>query len=324
MRAMDVLLVAIALLAFAATTEASRVMFAKARRKRVGYLPDGTAPRNGLLGRMVQIGVPGLTALVRRARSIGFIDGLLRNAATIASSKGYDADLDAIGSTCLAALPFCFAVGSLAARSPVGGVAVTACAVVLGVTWVRASHEKRLVAMREAVPDVLQSMRACFKSGLSMMQTLEHIAEEGHGGVGELFARGAHELRTGATSAEALSHLREAREVPELVFVSIALDVQHQAGGSILHVLDSAREMVEAEIELARSIRVQTAQAKMSSRVVSAMPIVLVALLSVVSPNYFAPFFEGAIGVFVLGLAVALQIAGVVAVQRALRVGDEP
>ena len=51
----------------------------------------------------------------------------------------------------------------------------------------------------------------------------------------------------------------------ELAFIAVALDVQHASGGSLASVLDAARESVEGEIELERSLRVQTAQADRKS-----------------------------------------------------------
>ncbi len=104
-----------------------------------------------------------------------------------------------------------------------------------------------------------------------------------------LFARAAHLLDTGGHGAGgARRRCGRGARCPELAFVAVALDVQHQTGGSMGQVLDAARDSVEGELELRRSLRVQTAQAKLSARVVSVMPFALVAVFSLVSEDFLA------------------------------------
>ena len=96
----------------------------------------------------------------------------------------------------------------------------------------------------------------------------------------------ARRLQMGASPDEALAVMRASDQVPELSFVAVALDVQHQSGGSIAPVLETARESVVSELDLMRSMRVQTAQAKLSASIVTVMPFLLVALFSIVSPGF--------------------------------------
>ena len=106
----------------------------------------------------------------------------------------------------------------------------------------------------------------------------------------------------------------------ELAFVAVALDVQHQASGSMKQVLDAARDTVQSEIELRRALRVQTAQAKLSARVVSVLPFVLIAVFSLVSEGFLDPFFASPMGMALLAIALGMQAAGIVAVRRMLAV----
>ena len=95
---------------------------------------------------------------------------------------------------------------------------------------------------------------------------------------------------------------------------------QHQSGGSIAPVLETARESVVSELDLMRSMRVQTAQAKLSASIVTVMPFLLVALFSIVSPGFLAPFFTSLAGMGILAVALAMQIAGVMSVRHMLRI----
>jgi tight adherence protein B len=124
----------------------------------------------------------------------------------------------------------------------------------------------------------------------------------------------------GGSAEAALAELRDGAHASELAFVAVALDVQHQSGGAMRQVLDAAADTVKGELALRRSLRVQTAQAKLSARVVVIMPFVLVAAFSLASPDFLSPFFASPAGYALLALALIMQAAGIVLVRRALSV----
>lgn len=212
------------------------------------------------------------------------------------------------------------AVAGLITWSPVCAVAVGALLVVAVYSYAHHMIEKREVAMREEVPEALRSMATCFRSGLSLPQTLAQTASECRKPLDQVFSIAERRLRLGATSAEALSVMRDNPAIPELAFVAVALDVQHQSGGSIAPVLESARDSIDSELELMRSLRVQTAQAKLSATIVTLMPFVLVALFSLLSPGFMMPFFESFAGMALLGLAILMQFTGVMIVRHMLKI----
>jgi tight adherence protein B len=210
--------------------------------------------------------------------------------------------------------------GLLVSMSIVFGLAV-AC-IVFGsvVTFTKNKLEKINSDMREQVPEAIRCIGSCFGSGYSLMQTMNNTAEEIGGNLGKVFSLCAKRLEMGESSKEALAVLADVKKVPELKFVSVALDVQHRCGGSISGILDSARDSVESELELARNLKVQTAQARLSSSIVTLMPFVLVAVFSFVSPGFLSPFFESFIGIALLSLALLMQVAGVFSVRHMLKV----
>lgn len=114
--------------------------------------------------------------------------------------------------------------------------------------------------------------------------------------------------------------LQSNSQVPELSFIAVALDIQHQSGGSLAPVLESAKDSIESELDLMRSLRVQTAQAKLSASIVTIMPFVLVAFFSLMSPGFLAPFFASPIGIVLLAIALVMQVTGVLTVRHMLAI----
>lgn len=260
--------------------------------------------------------LPLARALMRSER----VEALAREAVWTVRSRGIATTEEPLTSLFAAALLGAVAVAGLVTGSIAGGVAVAACVCAVAVVRLRGREDRRREELRDAVPDALRSMGVCFQSGLSLLQTLQQAAGEAKGPLRQLFERAAHRLETGQGASEALEALREGSSVPELAFVAVALDVQHETGGSLGQVLDAARDSVKGEIELRRSLKVQTAQAKLSARIVSVMPFALIAVFSLVSEDFLAPFFTSAAGLALLGLALGMQAAGVLAVRRMLAV----
>lgn len=297
--------------------------FAERSRRRPTLVRDSDEPRSERLAWLMRNGVHTMRPVARALLGSRVVENLVREAVQVAADRGWTTTAEALLSLCVATLTAVMLLASAIGQSLVCGAAVAACACVCGIMWLRAVQDKRREAMREAVPDALRSMSVCFQSGLSLLQTFQQVANEVQEPLASLFARAAHRMEVGDGAESALEVLRRGSSVAELAFVAVALDVQHQAGGSMRQVLDAARDTVENEIGLRRTLRVQTAQAKLSARVVSALPFVLIAVFSLVSEGFLDPFFESAMGLALLGLALGMQAAGIVVVRRMLAVEVE-
>lgn len=282
------------------------------RSRTARWLRRGCPPLKPLARKLLHLGV------VRAAATDATV-ALERRLSFEGGSDGTTPDEAAVLSLVLAAALACGVAAGLASGSPVCAIAIASAFAMVAFQAARADREKHAEAVREEVPEALRSMGACFRSGLSLLQTLKQVAHELEGSLGELFEVAARRLEMGATVEEALAVMRNARHVPELAFVAVALDAQHQSGGSIGTVLEAARDSVESELELRRTLRVQTTQAKLSARIVTVMPFLLVALFSLMSPGFLEPFFASWTGMALLALALVMDAAGVIIVHRMLR-----
>lgn len=288
------------------------------RRKRIsaGLFPR----RNDVLRRIVRNGFVPLLPISRGIARMKAMEETLEEAVRALSARGVASSAEALVSLALVAFGVIIGITTLVFSSLVGGLCLCICLVMASMARMRALRERRVSSMREQVPDALRSLSVCFQSGLSLEQAFQQTALDLGGPLGELFSQSARSLGTGGSTEEALSSLRDQAGLPELAFVSVALEVQHQSGGSMAHVLEVARQSVEEDFELRRSLQVQTSQAKMSAQIVTMMPFILVAVFSLISDGFLDPFFESAIGMGLLLLALSMEVAGIYLVRRMLNV----
>ena len=254
--------------------------------------------------------------LLAREKVFAGVEGLV----LVFEARGLVTSAESLTTVLLLGTALLSAASLLAIGSVVAAVAVPSCAIALVSVVAGVQLDKRQEAVREEVPVALESMSACFGSGFTLMQTFRQVASDVRGPLGETFGRACRVLEMGGSAKAALDVLREGAYASELAFVAVALDVQHQSGGAMRQVLDAASDTVKSELTLRRALRVQTAQAKLSARVVVIMPFILVAAFSLASPDFLSPFFSGPAGYGLLALAITMQVAGIALVRRALSV----
>ena len=275
---------------------------------------------NGMLASVFRNGIPGINRLSRWLVSHDQILSYARTGVELCQKRHIVTTPTALLSIVIVCGMAIALVALCVSRTVLGGAALFVCYGAVLIAFVRSVQDKQSDEVREAVPDALRSMSSCFQAGYSLAQTFQQLTKETKGRLQTLFSYSLHVLQTGGTASEALERLRSDESVPELNFVAVALDVQHQSGGSMQSVLDSARDMVEDELQLERSMKVQTAQARLSMRIVSLMPVILIALFSMISSDFLAPFFESFAGLAMLAIALTMQITGVLLARRMLKV----
>lgn len=279
----------------------------------------GYSARSGTYAHLVRNGIPLFTGIARLFLRVKFADDFVRNLAAWMRTRGYATKKDALASLLLGVLLGAGLLSAAVARNFVALIAAPALIVTALVLRMQSARDSQDDALREGVPGALSVMSECFQSGYSLVQTLQMVADQSSAKLSQVFGKCASMLQLGASSGEALAALRTETNVSELSFVAVALDVQHQTGGSIASVLGAAEQMVQDKIDLRRSLRVQTAQAKLSARVVCLMPFILAFVLSLVSDGFMAPFFSSPAGLVMLCVALLMEAAGVVMVRKMLK-----
>ena len=278
-----------------------------------------SAGAGGIRSRVLLSGFPPLARLSARILGFGRIDGYFEHICQRVSLGGGKCSKEAICSDVLFAMALLLFAGAVFG-SLLAGIAFAACLVAGLSGWAVRGIERQREAVREALPDAVRAMGACFHAGFSLRQTFDQLKVELAGPIADLFGRASDAMETGSSAEEAIELIRSSQSVPELSFIAVALEVQHKSGGSMRHVLDAARESLEGELELRRFLKVQTAQARLSAQVVTGVTFALVGLLSLMTEDFLAPFFSSAAGMLMLAAALAMQCAGVMLIRRILKV----
>ena len=261
-------------------------------------------------------------ALVNRLKNFKKIQSISNDLNTVVISKKINRSSEEILSLVLLAEVVVFFLSLLLFHSIAFSCAFCLLLAILPSQKITNSVDKLSVEMREEVPVVLRSMISEASAGLSLSQIIDSTYKSCKGPLRRIFEQVLNKMRLGSTTAQALDVLKNTATVPELKFVAVALEVQHTSGGAIVPILESAMKSVSDDIELLRSLKVQTAQAKMSAAIVVCMPFVLLTAFSFMSPGFLKPFFSSILGILLFGFATLLQTIGILSIKKILAKGQ--
>ncbi|MEX0750696.1 MAG: type II secretion system F family protein, partial [Dehalococcoidia bacterium] len=106
----------------------------------------------------------------------------------------------------------------------------------------------------------------------------------------------------------------------DLDIVVTAILVQRTVGGNRGEILDKVAETMRERIRIRGEITTLTAQQKLTGLVIGFIPIGVGVLFQIMSPGYIEPLFTTFMGRFMIGLAVVLEVIGVMVIQRILNI----
>lgn len=181
-------------------------------------------------------------------------------------------------------------------------------------------ERKRTDEYQRIMPEVLRLLCIALESGASLVMALRYAANNCDEPLASELKRTVWDLEAGQGFDEALEKLRARMGGAEFAYLAVAMEVQHQSGGSLSTILESVSALLQQTTELREDLRTKTAQGRLSSRIVAIMPFALLAILSVFSPGYLTGFLSSPMGICLFALALLFECTGVVLVRRALTV----
>jgi Flp pilus assembly protein TadB len=102
--------------------------------------------------------------------------------------------------------------------------------------------------------------------------------------------------------------------------VASAVEIAETSGGDLAGILDTTSATIRERTALAGELRTKTAHARLSGLVVGLAPLVVVAVLSLIAPDYLRPALHSSTGRLLFVIAGILVIAGIGLIQVLLRI----
>ncbi|AJR23697.1 MULTISPECIES: type II secretion system F family protein [Sphingobium] len=211
------------------------------------------------------------------------------------------------------------ALFALLAAGPVAALAVVAGVPMALIGWVRRRAQRRVEALIEALPHYIDAVRQMQAVGNSLAQALDRALADAPAVVRSYIAPVARRLELGAPVADAMQVLAERLRVPEISMLAAAIRTNMRYGGSISAVLLNLANILRERIRIKRELKAAISEAKISGRVLIVMPLVAMAVLVAMNPDYIGFFLRDPRGHRLAAIALVLQGMGMLVMRRVMR-----
>jgi len=185
--------------------------------------------------------------------------------------------------------------------------------------WLAGRARKRVEALAEAMPLYLDTVRQLQAVGNSLSQALERALADAPDALQSYFAPAARRLAMGAPVGETMQQMADRLQVPEVSMLAAAIRTNLRYGGSISGVFHNLAHILRERIRIRRELVAATSEAKVSSRVLIAMPLLAMVLLVAMNPAYLDFFLSDPRGQNLSIGAGVLEGCGIMVIRRMLR-----
>lgn len=190
------------------------------------------------------------------------------------------------------------------------GLFLGAAPVVIDSLTTRRAARQRSAALSAGLAPALQLLVDNLRVGRDLVSALAEVAESADEPVATLFSTVVSEVRLGARVDVAFATVADAEGDRHLSVVASAVGLNIEFGGNLVEILGSVIESLEEEDRLRRDIASLTADGRLSSMVLLALPVLTLIVVSVLSPGYAAPLIDDPFGRLMSASGVILGLVG--------------
>lgn len=212
---------------------------------------------------------------------------------------------------------------SIAVLMNLSGLMTLVCTVLVGsipVLLILSARRKRIAKIEQQLPDAIDLMARALKAGHAFSGALQMVAEEGPEPIAEEFRVTFDEINYGIALQEALMSLSLRIPITDLRYFVIAVLIQRESGGNLSELLENISSLIRARLKLLGTIRVLSAEGRLSAWILSCLPFALAAVINLVNPGFLSVLFTDPIGPTLIGGALTLMVVGIFIMSRIIKI----
>jgi tight adherence protein B len=161
-----------------------------------------------------------------------------------------------------------------------------------------------------ALPDAIDLMARSLLAGHSMGSSIELIAEQSPEPLSFEFVQVFQQQRLGLHFRDALLQMGARVPSRDLQFLITAILVQKETGGDLTEILARASHVIRERVRIEGEVRTRTAQGRLTGWILVLLPVILLALISFITPDYSSILFHDPLGQKMLYAGAALIAVG--------------
>ena len=179
---------------------------------------------------------------------------------------------------------------------------------------------KRREKFNLQLPEALATMSNALRAGFSISQAFDSVVEQGEKPMSEEFAILQQQLKIGMSFEDALESMSQRVGSDDLTLVTTAILISRKTGGNVTEIFDKISETIRGRMRIERKVKALTAQGRLQGIIVSAMPIFLGLVMTLIKPGLMIPFLTSVTGILAVLVMCALIFVGWMMIRKIIKI----
>jgi tight adherence protein B len=179
---------------------------------------------------------------------------------------------------------------------------------------------RRLRKFNDQLADTINLLVNGIRSGYSMPQAMETVANDMPDPVSEEFRRVGIEIGLGVPLQDALDNMLRRVNSADLDLMITAIKVQHEVGGNLAEILDTISHTIRERVRIQGEIKTLTAQGEITGYVLSGLPFAITGILFLLNREYMGRMFTTTCGWIMSGVAMTIIVLGFFVMRKIVQI----
>jgi tight adherence protein B len=177
-------------------------------------------------------------------------------------------------------------------------------------------RSRRIKKFVNEFPNAMDVIVRGVKAGLPLGDCLRIIASEAAEPVRSEFRAIVEAQTLGLPMGDAVQRLYQRMPVQEANFFGIVIQIQQKSGGNLSEVLANLSRVIRERRKMKGKITAMSMEAKASAAIIGALPIIVMFLVYLSSPQYIELLWTREYGKFGLAIGAGMMVAGIAVMRK--------
>ena len=170
------------------------------------------------------------------------------------------------------------------------------------------------------LPEALATMSNALRAGFSLSQAFDSVVEQGEKPMSEEFSILQQQLKIGMSLEDALESMSARVGSDDLTLVTTAILISRKTGGNVTEIFDKISDTIRGRMKIERKVKTLTAQGRMQGLIVSAMPVFLGLIMTLIKPQMMIPYLTSFLGIMSVLVMSVLIFIGWMMIRKIIKI----
>jgi len=199
-------------------------------------------------------------------------------------------------------------------------IIVAALAAIVPLLYMLGAKQKRISTIEQQLPSALDLMGRAMTAGHAFPSAMQMVGTEMPEPIASEFRIVFDEVNYGIPTSEALMNLIQRVPSTDVSYFVIAVLIQRETGGNLAELLANISALIRARLKLLGTVRVLSAEGRLSAWILTILPFALGAVLQMINPEFLSILWKDPNGLKMVFMALVLMVFGIFVMWRIIKI----